>query len=557
MREEAAAIKAVFGNLRGLKPAQTRRLQNLYGRRIPPQQSFTQEIARALTEISAEIGRQVGLLVDRRGRIDFVMVGDASRIFLPDFGRLRAGAGRLRGLRYLHTHLADEPLSRDDLTDLAKLRFDLVTAIGVGQNGLPGLAHVAHLLPENPQGRLWQELEPAPAHAVAVELDFPALVTALEEEFARAARAREADTSASRAVLVSVTEGAQGIAEWRLRELAQLCESAGLTVADRLLQRRSQPDPRFLVGRGKLEEIILRALQMDAEMLVFDSDLTPAQIRAIAELTELKVVDRTQLILDIFAQRAQSRDGKLQVELAQLRYLLPRLSLRDSGLSRLTGGIGGRGPGETKLEIDRRRARDRIRKLDKQIGDLSKRRALRRRQRQRSGLPVVSIVGYTNAGKSTLLNVLTESEVLVEDKLFATLDPVSRRLRFPRDREVVITDTVGFIRDLPPDLVRAFRATLEELYDADLLLHVADASDPELESQVAAVRRILSELELDGVARLLVLNKTDRLEPDTAEAMARSLEGVPISALEPETLARLLERIEARLWRGATRPATG
>jgi GTP-binding protein HflX len=345
-----------------------------------------------------------------------------------------------------------------------------------------------------------------------------------------------------------VTDGPPSLAEARQRELVQLCESAGLTVADRLVQRRPRPDPRFLVGRGKLEEIILRALQMDAEMLVFDPDLTPAQVRAIAELTELKVVDRTQVILDIFAQRAQSRDGKLQVELAQLRYLLPRLSLRDSGLSRLTGGIGGRGPGETKLEIDRRRARDRIRKLDKQIGSLSRRRGLRRRQRQRSGLPVVSIVGYTNAGKSTLLNVLTESEVLVEDKLFATLDPVTRRLRFPRDREVVITDTVGFIRDLPPDLVRAFRATLEELLDADLLLHVADASDPEIEAQVAAVRRILSELELDAVSRLLVLNKTDRLDPGTADEMARSLQGVPISALEPSTLPRLLEQIEARLW---------
>ncbi len=288
-------------------------------------------------------------------------------------------------------------------------------------------------------------------------------------------------------------------------------------------------------------------MQAMATMLVFDADLSPSQARHIAEETSLKILDRTQLILDIFAQRAQSADGKLQVELAQLKYLLPRLSARDDSLSRLTGGIGGRGPGETKLEVDKRRVRDRISILEKKIDRLASEREVRRRQRSRRDLPIISIVGYTNAGKSTLLNALTRSDVLVEDKLFATLDPASRRLRFPRDREVIITDTVGFIRDLPKDLKNAFRATLEELSDADLLLHVVDASDPGAEEQMAAVEKILEELDLLKTPRLVVLNKADRVQGG-AEAFAAREKAVPISALNRQGLDRLLESADRILW---------
>jgi GTP-binding protein HflX len=311
---------------------------------------------------------------------------------------------------------------------------------------------------------------------------------------------------------------------------------------------RRDPDPRTLIGKGKLQDVLVRSMQLMADLVIFDADLSPSQAIHIAEATNLKILDRTQLILDIFAQRAQSSDGKLQVELAQLKYLYPRLVGRDDSLSRLAGGIGGRGPGETKLEIDRRRVRDRITALERRIEGLSADRQVRRKRRNARGLPVISIVGYTNAGKSTLLNALTDSHVLAEDKLFATLDPTSRRLRFPRDREVIVTDTVGFIRDLPEDLVNAFRATLEELGDADLLLHVADASDPRLDDRVKAVEKILGELGLLETRRLLVLNKVDRLAPGEGAALAHARGAVAISASSRQGLPALLRACDRMLW---------
>ena len=320
-------------------------------------------------------------------------------------------------------------------------------------------------------------------------------------------------------------------------------------------QRRGRIHPKTVVGRGKLQEIILEGMRRDADVAIFDIDLKPAQARAFEDVTGMKAIDRTQLILDIFAQRARSRDGKLQVELAQLRYSLPRLTDKDAGLSRLTGGIGGRGPGETVLEIGRRRIRDRIRALEKQVQALSRQRDLRRRRRRQQGVPVLSIIGYTNAGKSTLLNALTASDIEAADRLFMTLDPTSRRLRFPREQEVVVTDTVGFISELPDDLVAAFRATLEELGDADLLLHVADASDPRLDDKIRAVQSLLEQLELAEVPLLMVLNKADLVPARELDGLVRRHEAVAVSAVRRTGLDELIRVAAERLERTASRVA--
>lgn len=504
------------------------------------------ELARHLTELSAETGRQIGVLISRKGEIEHVIVGDAHKLELPDVGRARAGQVRLRGLRLVHTHLRGEPLTRDDLTDLALLRLDLVCEIEVRPDGLPGALQFAHLIPENPGGELWRIEEVRGVHELA--WDFGAEIRAIEEQLAAGVRAREVGAG-ERAILVGVSVGtSRSRAESSLRELEELARTAGVQVLDTLLQVRREHDPKYLIGKGKLEEIVLRSMQLGATMIVFDRDLSPSQARHIGEATSLKILDRTQLILDIFAQRAQSAEGKLQVELAQLKYMMPRLTRADPGLSRLMGGIGGRGPGETKLEIDRRRVRDRITFLERKIDAISSARSVRRKERNRRGLPVISIVGYTNAGKSTLLNALTRSEVLAEDKLFATLDPTSRRLRFPEDREVIITDTVGFIRDLPKDLVAAFRATLEELEDADLLLHVVDVSDPEREAHIAAVEKILGDLGLQQTPRILVFNKADKLGPESGDGGAQLHGAVLVSALTRQGFPELLERADRILW---------
>lgn len=512
-----------------------------------PSEVVSPELARHLSELSREIGRQVGVFLSRKGEVEHVIVGDAHKLDLPDIGRARGGQTRLRGLRLVHTHLQGEGLTKDDLTDLAHLRLDLVCEIEAREDGLPGRTEFAHLLPENVEGRLWRIERRPSVHEL--HWDFGREIRAIEEQLS-ARIAAKAVEGQEKAILVGVAvrEGRRA-AEASLRELEELAATAGVQVLDTVLQVRRDFDVKYLVGKGKLEEITLRSLQLGADLIVFDRNLSPSQARHIAAETSLKVLDRTQLILDIFAQRAQSAEGKLQVELAQLRFLMPRLTRQaDAGLSRLMGGIGGRGPGETKLEVDRRRVRDRIRFLEKKIDALSSSRAVRRKERNRRGLPTISIVGYTNAGKSTLLNALTQSEVFAEDKLFATLDPTSRRLRFPQDREVIITDTVGFIRDLPEDLVAAFRATLEELESADLLLHVVDVTDPERESQIVAVEKILDELGLLKTPRILVFNKGDQLGPEDGDGGARLHDAVLISATGRSGFHELLRRADRSLW---------
>lgn len=526
----------------------------MYTRRIPPGEIVTPEFARQLTELSHELGRQVGVLIDRKGHVTDVIVGDATKIVLPAQDRARLGQARFNGLRCLHTHLRGETgLTRDDLTDLALLRLDLMAAIDVEpQTGLPGLVRAAHLLPatarasdEDGEAEIYNFLDPQlPGQ---FNINFLELITALEEEMARNRGARRASDTRDRAILVGVTTGTTTEARDSLDELRELALSGGLVVLDQIIQRRPSLDPKTLVGKGKLDEIIIRSLQLGADMIVFDRELQPSQVRAINAATDLKILDRSQLILDIFAQRAQTAEGRIQVELAQLKYLLPRLSGSGAEMSRLMGGIGGRGPGETKLEVDRRRVRERITLLEDKLKQVREGRHQRRAQRQRRELPVVSIVGYTNAGKSTLLNALTNSTVLAEQRMFATLDPTSRRLRLPEDQEIIVNDTVGFIRDLPKDLLAAFKATLEEMEQSDLLIHLVDGASPQLENQIASVNRILGELQLDAIPRLLVFNKMDLADEEVLRNQVEVYNAIPISALKRNSLSRLVNEISVRL----------
>lgn len=550
-------ISNIHGFTQGLKHNQLRRIERLGTRRVAPEQIVSPELARQLSEISYEIGRQVGVLLNRKGQVEYVMIGNAKQIEMPDFGRARVSQDRFRGLRCVHTHLNGEKLTQDDLTDLALLRLDLMSIVQVNEkNGLPELIYSAHLVPSTAkkletesQSLPYQFLEPN--YASQLDINFLALINSLENEMARSRlTARNRQTNRDRVMLVNVTTGYLTEAEESINELEELALSAGVVVLDKIVQRRPKIDPKTVLGRGKLEELLVRSMRLGADLIVFDKELSPSQVRAISEITDLKVIDRPQLILDIFAQRAQSREGKLQVELAQLKYLLPRLVQgQNSAFSRLAGGIGGRGPGETKLETDRRRVRDKISHLEKQVENLRRQRQERRKHRVQKGLPIISLVGYTNVGKSTLLNALTQSKVYAEKKMFATLDPTSRRLRLPVEQEVIINDTVGFIRDLPEALVAAFRATLEEIGDSDLLIHVVDASNPRVLQQIESVEKILNDLQFNEIPRLIVLNKADLIEEQDLQALSRQIslekdiDCVAVSAINSNSLKPFFSKL--------------
>jgi GTPase len=520
-------------------------LQNLYRRRVSAHEIVSREALRRISEISYDTRRQVALLISRSGDVSYVVIGDDKHIPVPDLAGHRSVGSRLNGLRCIHTHLHKEPISQEDLADLVLLGLDLMVTVQVDQDGIPGPIDYAHILPKNIGDRGW-DITTVPDSG-KLDVDFIGLIQAIEDELARTDR-RPTLEKKDRAILVAVTTGPSSNAKESLAELRALASSNNLEVVDALIQHLKKPDPRFFIGKGKLSELVLRCTQTGANLLIFDNELTPNQIRTLTDYTELRIIDRSQLILDIFSRRAVTREGKIQVELAQLKYMLPRLAEKNTAMSRLTGGIGARGPGETKLEINRRRAKERIVNLNRELEKIRQQRLDRRRLRNTRRLPVISIVGYTNAGKSTLLNTLTNSNVGAQNRLFETLDPSSRRLRFPKEREVIITDTVGFIRALPKSLMEAFAATLEELHDADLLLHVVDAANPRLEEQIKTVDEILLQLDLKDIPVVIALNKADLIPPEEAAALARMYNGVPISALDRGTLMPLLARIEDFFW---------
>ncbi|MEC9493348.1 GTPase HflX [Flexistipes sp.] len=484
-------------------------------------------------------------MIDRNNTIQYVLVGTNKEVLIPKLHRFALVPGKLRGLRLVHTHLYNEELTDDDFTDLVLLRLDSVSAVTMDENGNPLQMHSAHIMPPDADKpyEVFTDKDPYDQ-----KLDYSSFIKSLEEEVESKTKQLHETKLYESAILIGVYSNKYEAGE-SMAELRELAASAKIEVMDTFYQIKNKPNPKYIVGSGKLKEIVIKALSSGVDYLIFDNQLSPAQSKAVANFTELKVIDRTQLILDIFAARAKSNEGKLRVELAQLKHILPKLSARDDSLSRLTGGIGGRGPGETKLEVDRRRINDRIAFLNKKLKNIEKNRNVQKGKRLKNNLPIVSIIGYTNAGKSTLLNALTKCDTYSDNLMFATLDTSSKRIRFPRERDVIITDTVGFIRDLPSGLKGAFKSTLEELDDSDLLLEVVDASSYHYKQHIQSVLEILNELGLNEKRKILVFNKIDKLSEDEIFEIEREYtEAVLVSAIKKTSLDPLLKKIQSVLF---------
>jgi len=526
----------LLGNTKGLAPRQREDLERLYRRRLDAELLISLDLGRELFERAVSVGRKIALLVSRDGEVLQVIVGTRERVYLPDMGRYRVGQGRLRRVRLIFSdlsHHSKQPkIPTDIYGDLEKLRLDAVVGVKTNENELA--VTYAYLDQDENTDEPIAVTVVVPSYQEQA-LDFSTFIADQERKLTFLDSGTKS-TNLVRAVAISVRPVSQQKADSAMLEIMELARTAGIAIVSKVIQRKA-PDSRTILGKGRLEEVVLLALRRDATMLIFDAELSPSQWRAVTNLTELKVIDRSMLILDIFARRASSGDGRLQVELAQLRYNLPRLQEQDAGMSRLSGGIGGRGPGETKLEIGRRRTKDRIALLEKKLRELESKRTLRSRVRTKGAVPLVALVGYTNAGKSTLFNALTNSTVLAEDKLFATLDPTQRKIGYPvgdgtKIVTFVLSDTVGFIRELPKELVRAFKATLDELSQAAILIHVVDAVDLEIADKMNAVHKTIEDLKLSDIPRIVVLNKSDLLDTEAAERL--------VTAYSTETSAALL-----------------
>ncbi len=560
------SVDTVYGNLKGLKASQLKNLQRLYHERLPGDRFTTPEFAQKIAAVSTEINQPISVYINRRGQVIRVGVGSPRQTQIPLSELPRYGAERLCGIRCLSTKLKPEPPKISSLTAMAIQRLDALLMLtltgggfqrrGGGGTGYVGDVYLAHLIPQPDQPEqeetrpYWTLSEPLNLEDVSQQ-DFLDLVEGLESEFEREYTVRDVDPDKDRVLAVGLMTDKMSQQQFDdgLAELTRLVSTAGGEVIETMQQKRSRPHPQTVIGAGKVEEIALTAQTVGANLIAFDRDLSPAQVRNLERKMGVRVVDRTEVILDIFAQRAQSRAGKLQVELAQLEYMLPRLTGRGQAMSRLGGGIGTRGPGETKLETERRSISKRISRLQKEVSQLQAHRSRMRQQRQKQEVPTVAIVGYTNAGKSTLINLLTEAEVYTADQLFATLDPTTRRFPLVDTRTgepltVLLTDTVGFIHELPPSLVDSFRATLEEVTEADALLHVVDLSHPAWESHIRSVMAILGEMPITPGPVLVAFNKIDQA---SSEAIAIASEEFPLAVFISAQKSLGLETLRQRL----------
>lgn len=550
----------LYSNTIGLSPLELKTIEHLYRRRAHTLEPVPCELAREMCRISSQIHRIIGITLDRKGNVCHVVIGDARGITIPDLSAYKRSPHHLKGLRFVRTQIGGlKGLTPEDITDMAMMRLDAFIVVEALENGNLGFIHVGYPTPppaveDNAQDQAdvqektyrtfrYKEAQ-SPIHAHFMED-----ILSIEKEIAK--NTIYSNKNQEAAILVHASPLPRYEMDRSLEELRALAESADVKVLASIRQRIQRYDPAHLLGMGKLKEILIQGMYLGAGLVIFDQNLSPAQINNIAHLVDLKVIDRTQLILDIFARRAGSSEGKVQVELAQLRYALPRLMGRGTAMSRLMGGIGGRGPGETKLEMDRRRIRDRIASLERSLKQLSTRRQEQRKARKRRALPIAALIGYTNAGKSTLFNRLTGSDVLAEDRLFATLDPAIHRMYFPDGRKILLSDTVGFISDMPNDLKVAFKATLEELHEADLFLQILDATSRYKDEEIRVIDEILEEMGLAGTPRIMVWNKIDLLEKEELRILQErmSLKELAISATHDMGLNQLKNAIHERLFR--------
>lgn len=526
----------IHGNTEGIRKTVLDELAMLYDVQLEPGQFMPQDLLQSLCGYSASMNREIAVYITRYGEIADVFIGRADSIDLPDL-RLRRGERRLSMVRCVHTHpRATGELSDVDVSALLSMRFDAMCAVGVSEDGRPTSVQCAFLDAES-EGHV-RRTELISARRLPQE-EWLAEIERTDAAYRAANPATR--TGRERAVLVGIES------EESLDELEELAKTAGAETVLRVLQKRPKPDPVFCVGKGKAEELSLRCQAAQADLVIFDEELSGVMQKNLEETLRLKVVDRTALILDIFAARASTREGKLQVEMAQLRYRSQRLLGQGLVLSRLAGGIGTRGPGESKLEVNRRRIRERLTDLERELEQIERQRGLRRQSREKNGVPIVALVGYTNAGKSTLFNRLTGADVYVENQLFATLDSVSRPIELPHGGKALLVDTVGFIRKLPHELVKAFRATLEEARLADVLVLVLDGADAQMESRRRTVEEVLDSLGATEAPRVEAVNKCDLIAPE-----AQSLPGaLYISASTGENVEKLLLRVESELEAGA------
>ncbi|SFL39454.1 GTPase HflX [Pelosinus propionicus] len=534
-------MATIYGEVNGIRKSTINRLEELYEFTIPFGQVITSELAQKLIDLTDDLNRELVVYITRKGQVTCVAVGDVYTVTLPEIDGRRS-VNRLSGIRCIHTHPSGETeLSGVDVASLKEMRFDLMATLGRKEGKIQASFGIITNI-ENDQFNT-QMIGPLSMEDF-IELDITYLTAQIERQLDLNNKT-SAIAETERALLVGLERQGKWQITDSLKELAQLAETAGAEVLGMTWQKRDRPDSALFIGRGKVEELSLLSQEKNANLIVFDDELSPAQQRNLEKALGVKVLDRTALILDIFAQRARSHEGKLQVELAQLRYNLPRLGGQGLVLSRLGGGIGTRGPGETKLEVDRRRIRDRVNDITRQIEYIKKQRNLHRKRREITRIPTIALVGYTNAGKSTLLNLLTASEVLAEDKLFATLDPTTRNITLTNGQQALITDTVGFIQKLPHQLIAAFRATLEEVVQADILLHVVDVSHPQYQEQSHAVFQVLHELNVDIKQLITIFNKADKIgDPNSVSALLKTENSVMISALRGHGVEGLLLLIE-------------